>query len=100
MANITNYNAIFDSKNKIDYMFEEMTNGLRDSKQIVEQLAEDSWSGDSYDAFENNFQEILDNINKVKTQFLEEIDTRLKLWYEEFNEAEKQSIRESGKLVG
>ena len=45
MANITNYNAIFDSKNKIDYMFEEMTNGLRDSKQIVEQLAEDSWSG-------------------------------------------------------
>lgn len=99
MANITDYNAIFESKNKIDAMFDEMTQGLKESQGIVEDMSNGSWSGESYERFESDFQEILSNITHVKESFSNEIDIKLKEWYEQFNEAEQKTIQESGKLV-
>ena len=66
MANITDYNAIFESKNRIDAMFDEMTEGLKESQSIVEDMSSGSWSGESYERFESDFQEILGNITNVK----------------------------------
>ena len=99
MANITDYNAIFESKNKIDAMFNEMTEGLKESQSIVEEMSSGSWSGESYEKFESDFQDILANITNVKENFSAEIDMKLKQWYEQFNEAEQKTIQESGKLV-
>jgi uncharacterized protein YukE len=99
MANITDYNAIFESKNKIDAMFDEMTEGLKESRDIVEDMSNGSWSGESYERFESDFEQILSNITNVKENFSTEIALKLKQWYEEFNEAEQKTIQESGKLV-
>jgi uncharacterized protein YukE len=99
MANITDYNAIFESKNKIDAMFNEMTEGLKESQSIVEEMSSGSWSGESYEKFESDFQDILGNITHVKENFSAEIDMKLKEWYEQFNEAEQKTIQEAGKLV-
>ncbi len=99
MANITDYNAIFESKNKIDAMFNEMTEGLKESQSIVEEMSSGSWSGESYEKFESDFQDILGNITNVKENFSAEIDMKLKEWYEQFNEAEQKTIQEAGKLV-
>ena len=99
MANITDYNAIFESKNRIDAMFDEMTEVLKESRGIVEDMSSGSWSGESYERFESDFEEILSNITHVKENFSAEIDMKLKQWYEQFNEAEQKTIQESGKLV-
>ncbi len=99
MANITDYNAIFDSKSKIDSMFDEMTSGLREAQDIVEDMSSGSWSGESYDKFESDFQDIISKISTVKEGFSQEIGLKLKEWYEQFNEAEKKTIQESGKLL-
>ena len=99
MVNITDYNAIFESKNRIDAMFDEMTEGLKESRGIVEDMSSGSWSGESYERFESDFEEILSNITHVKENFSAEIDMKLKQWYEQFNEAEQKTIQESGKLV-
>lgn len=100
MANITDYNAIFESKNRIDAMFEEMTQGLKESRSIVEDMSSGSWSGESYERFESDFEDILSKISQVKENFSAEIDVKLKEWYEQFNEAEQKTIQESGKLIG
>lgn len=88
-ANITDYIALQNAKTKTDKDFEEMLANLNSTKAKIDEMNENSWKGSSGTVFNEVFNEIKAEINKERQVFNSEIDNKLKIWFESFDETEK-----------
>lgn len=92
-ANITDYMALQRAKNKTDKNFDDMLAKLDKAKAEIDKMNENAWKGASANVFNDVFNDIKAKLDNERNEFNNEMDKKLTLWHNEFNETEKQQIQ-------
>lgn len=94
MANIVDYQNLEQAKINSGKKFDDMLQNLETMKNQITQMSEDSaWKGMSGNYFNEVFEEIKTKINAEREEFNQAIDERLNIWFESFQQAEKDRIQ-------
>ena len=92
-ANITDYVALQNAKTETDMAFDDMIQNLKNAKDEIDRANEKAWKGESGAFFNATFNDIVDEINKERKRFNDEIANKLSIWYNSFDEDEKAEIQ-------
>lgn len=93
MANIVDYQHLQQAKVNTEKKFDEMLQNLDSMRGQIVKMNASTWKGHSSEVFMEVVEEIKKKITEERERFSSEMDQKLTIWYNEFDETEKERAK-------